>query len=131
MLSPPGQSPISSSAPWQEDKSAETFRVNGGLDRKVIIGSVTRPFCGTCDRVQLTADGQVRNCLFAATETGLRASLRSGASAGVPLTTFNVKDSEWPAGRRTGSAPPTLDPALADAGCGSYENDGTGGDQVR
>jgi cyclic pyranopterin phosphate synthase len=42
--------------------------------------SVTLPFCGTCDRVRLTADGQVRNCLFAATETDLRAPLRSGAS---------------------------------------------------
>ena len=30
-----------------------------------VIGSVTRPFCGACDRVRLTADGQVRNCLFA------------------------------------------------------------------
>jgi cyclic pyranopterin phosphate synthase len=44
-----------------------------------IIGSVTRPFCGTCDRVRLTADGQVRNCLFAARETDLRTALRSGA----------------------------------------------------
>lgn len=59
---------------------AETFLVNDGPDRVGIIGSVTRPFCGTCDRVRLTADGQVRNCLFAATETDLRASLRSGAS---------------------------------------------------
>ena len=59
---------------------AETFLVNGGPDRVGIIGSVTRPFCGTCDRVRLTADGQVRNCLFASTETDLRASLRSGAS---------------------------------------------------
>ncbi len=59
---------------------AETFQINGGPARVGIIGSVTRPFCGTCDRVRLTADGQVRNCLFASTETDLRASLRSGAS---------------------------------------------------
>jgi cyclic pyranopterin phosphate synthase len=59
---------------------AETFRVDGGPDRVGIIGSVTRPFCGTCDRVRLTADGQVRNCLFAATETDLRGAMRSGAS---------------------------------------------------
>ena len=59
---------------------AETFRINGGPDRVGIIGSVTRPFCGTCDRVRLTADGQVRNCLFASAETDLRGSLRSGAS---------------------------------------------------
>ena len=59
---------------------AETFQIDGGPGRVGIIGSVTRPFCGTCDRVRLTADGQVRNCLFASTETDLRAALRSGAS---------------------------------------------------
>lgn len=45
-----------------------------------VIASVTRPFCGACDRTRLTADGQVRNCLFARTETDLRTPLRSGAS---------------------------------------------------
>src|SRR3984957_13685421 len=59
---------------------AETFLVNGGPGRVGVIGSVTRPFCGTCDRVRLTADGQVRNCLFATTETDLRTLLRTGAS---------------------------------------------------
>ena len=44
-----------------------------------VIASVTRPFCGGCDRVRLTADGQLRNCLFAATESDLRALLRDGA----------------------------------------------------
>lgn len=43
-----------------------------------IIASVTRPFCGDCDRTRLTADGQVRTCLFAAEETDLRQALRSG-----------------------------------------------------
>ena len=37
-------------------------------------------FCGSCDRVRLTADGQVRNCLFARTESDLRDPLRTGAS---------------------------------------------------
>jgi len=45
-----------------------------------VIASVTRPFCGTCDRVRLTADGQIRNCLFARSESDLRVLLRSGAS---------------------------------------------------
>ncbi len=58
---------------------AETFLVDGGPGRVGVIGSVTRPFCGTCDRVRLTADGQVRNCLFATTETDLRTLLRAGA----------------------------------------------------
>jgi cyclic pyranopterin phosphate synthase len=59
---------------------AETFLVNGGPGRVGVIGSVTRPFCGSCDRVRLTADGQIRNCLFARTESDLRAPLRAGAS---------------------------------------------------
>jgi GTP 3',8-cyclase len=59
---------------------AETFLVDGGPARVGVIGSVTRPFCGACDRVRLTADGQVRNCLFARTESNLRDPMRSGAS---------------------------------------------------
>ena len=59
---------------------AETFLVDGGPARVGVIGSVTRPFCGACDRVRLTADGQVRNCLFARTESNLRDPMRAGAS---------------------------------------------------
>jgi len=59
---------------------AETFLVNGGPATVGVIGSVTRPFCGACDRVRLTADGQVRNCLFARTESNLRDPMRAGAS---------------------------------------------------
>ena len=58
---------------------AEVFLVDGGPARVGVIASVTRPFCGTCDRVRLTADGQVRNCLFARSESDLRGPLRAGA----------------------------------------------------
>jgi GTP 3',8-cyclase len=58
---------------------AELFTVDGGLHTVGVIASVTRPFCGDCDRVRLTADGQVRNCLFAREESDLRAALRAGA----------------------------------------------------
>jgi cyclic pyranopterin phosphate synthase len=58
---------------------AETFLVDGGPARVGVIASVTRPFCAACDRVRLTADGQVRNCLFARSESDLRSPLRSGA----------------------------------------------------
>ena len=58
---------------------AESFTVRGGPQTVGIIASVTRPFCGDCDRVRLTADGQVRDCLFARTESDLRTALRSGA----------------------------------------------------
>ncbi len=43
-----------------------------------VIPTVTKPFCGDCDRVRLTADGQFRTCLFATDEFDLRAALRSG-----------------------------------------------------
>jgi len=58
---------------------AETFLIDAGPEKVGVIGSVTRPFCGSCDRVRLTADGQVRNCLFAREESDLRAALRAGA----------------------------------------------------
>jgi cyclic pyranopterin phosphate synthase len=58
---------------------AELFRVDGGPHTVGVIASVTRPFCGDCDRVRLTADGQIRNCLFAREESDLRTALRAGA----------------------------------------------------
>jgi cyclic pyranopterin phosphate synthase len=65
---------------------AETWLVPGYVDaagepaRVGVIGTVTRPFCGDCDRTRLTADGQVRNCLFAVEESDLRKLLRDGAA---------------------------------------------------
>lgn len=59
---------------------AELFLVDGGPATVGVIASVTRPFCGACNRVRLTADGQVRNCLFAREESDLRGPLRAGAS---------------------------------------------------
>jgi cyclic pyranopterin phosphate synthase len=59
---------------------AELFEVDGGPARVGIIASVSAPFCAACDRVRLTSDGQVRNCLFARTEVDLRGPLRAGAS---------------------------------------------------
>ncbi|WP_344423742.1 GTP 3',8-cyclase MoaA [Pseudonocardia ailaonensis] len=59
---------------------AERFLVDGGPARVGVIASVTRPFCGACDRTRLTSDGQVRTCLFARSETDLRALLRGSAS---------------------------------------------------
>jgi cyclic pyranopterin phosphate synthase len=59
---------------------AERWLVDGGPARVGVIASVTRPFCRACDRTRLTADGQVRNCLFAREESDLRTPLRSGAS---------------------------------------------------
>jgi cyclic pyranopterin phosphate synthase len=57
---------------------ADSWAVRPG--RVGIIASVTRPFCRACDRLRLTADGQLRTCLFAQSETDLRGPLRAGAS---------------------------------------------------
>ncbi|GAB2651067.1 GTP 3',8-cyclase MoaA [Saccharopolyspora gloriosae] len=58
---------------------AERWLVDGGPGTVGVIGSVTRPFCAACDRTRLTADGQLRSCLFSTTETDLRGPLRDGA----------------------------------------------------
>jgi len=59
---------------------ARTFRWLDGRGRVGVIASVTRPFCGQCDRIRLTADGQIRTCLFANREWDFRSALRGGAS---------------------------------------------------
>jgi cyclic pyranopterin phosphate synthase len=62
--------------PSRGSAPAEEFYVDGGPGTVGIIASVTRPFCAACDRLRLTADGQLRNCLFARDELDLRAALR-------------------------------------------------------
>lgn len=65
-------------APGQDPRSpASEFVYADGVGRVGIIASVTRPFCHTCNRIRLTADGKLRNCLFALSELDVRAQLRS------------------------------------------------------
>ena len=59
---------------------ADRWRYLDGKGLVGVIPSVTKPFCGDCDRVRITADGQFRTCLFATTEFDLRALLRNGAT---------------------------------------------------
>jgi cyclic pyranopterin phosphate synthase len=66
--------------PGRGSQPAERFRYLDGGGEIGVIASVTRSFCGDCDRVRLTAEGQFRNCLFAVRETDLRALLRGGAT---------------------------------------------------
>lgn len=62
--------------PTRGSAPAEEWLVDGGPVTVGIIASVSAPFCAACDRIRLTADGQVRNCLFAQDETDVRATLR-------------------------------------------------------
>jgi cyclic pyranopterin phosphate synthase len=59
---------------------AERFRFVDGIGEIGLISSVTEPFCGTCNRLRLTADGALRNCLFSNDESTMRDLLRNGAS---------------------------------------------------
>ncbi|MGO2667944.1 MAG: GTP 3',8-cyclase MoaA, partial [Microbacterium gubbeenense] len=59
---------------------AESWRLDGSAHTVGVIASVTAPFCGACDRVRLTADGQMRNCLFSNSEFDLVPILRGGGS---------------------------------------------------
>jgi GTP 3',8-cyclase len=66
--------------PERGSAPAELFHVDGGPATVGVIASVSAPFCGSCDRVRLTADGQLRNCLFARREVDLRGPIRAGAT---------------------------------------------------
>jgi len=61
-------------------ETARRYTFSDGIGEVGFINPVSEPFCSTCDRIRLTADGQLRTCLFATEETDLRAVMRSGAS---------------------------------------------------
>ena len=62
------------------NEPAERWRYSDGNGEVGVIASVTKPFCGNCDRVRLTAEGQFRTCLFAVDEFDMRSLLRSEAN---------------------------------------------------
>ncbi|GEB96010.1 GTP 3',8-cyclase MoaA [Microbacterium lacticum] len=64
--------------PGRGGAPAERFLLDGGPASVGVIASVTAPFCGDCDRLRLTADGQLRNCLFSLDEYDLLPVLRAG-----------------------------------------------------
>lgn len=66
---------------------ATHWRFADGAGEMQFVASVTEPFCAACDRLRLTADGQLRTCLFAEWETDLRTPLRAGAADGALETT--------------------------------------------
>ena len=65
--------------PRKPSSTARTYRFADGRGRIGFINPVSEPFCGDCNRIRLTADGQLRTCLFSLRETDLRGALRGGA----------------------------------------------------
>ena len=75
-----------------------TDRTTGRTGKVGVIASVSQPFCSTCDRTRLTADGHVRSCLFATEETDLRGLLRGGADDAAIEATWRAAMWGKPAG---------------------------------
>ncbi len=65
--------------PRKPSATARTYRFADGRGRIGFINAVSEPFCADCNRIRVTADGQLRTCLFSLRETDLRTVLRSGA----------------------------------------------------
>ena len=76
----------------QDEKhdTAKGFRVPGHLGTFAIIRTMSANFCGDCNRLRLTADGKMKNCLFAEKETDLLTALRSGIDV-IPLIHQNIR----------------------------------------
>jgi cyclic pyranopterin phosphate synthase len=74
-----GVAPLRPAADQDPHAPATEYEYADGGGRVGVIASVTRPFCGACDRLRLTADGKLRNCLFARDETDVRPLLRPAA----------------------------------------------------
>jgi len=66
------------SLPDEQNLTARRFQIKGFQGDFGIISSVTNPFCGTCNRIRLTANGRIKNCLFSNQETDLLTALRAG-----------------------------------------------------
>lgn len=73
----------------EPNDTARNFKIDSYSGSFAIISSVTNPFCGTCNRIRLTADGKLKNCLFSNSETPLLETLRSGGSI-LPLILQNL-----------------------------------------
>ncbi len=103
-----------SPAPARGSAPSEDWLVAAGPDHPAgrigVIASVTAPFCASCDRTRLTADGQIRTCLFSHSETDLRTPLRAGADDAELAALWTGAHSAKPAGHGiddVGFHPPT------------------------
>ena len=72
--------PLEPMPPTKPGEVAERYRYADGTGEIGVIASVSRPFCGACDRARLSADGQLYTCLFATRGHDLRALVRGGAA---------------------------------------------------
>ncbi len=74
-------------------ETAHKYFIRGAKGSFAVISTMSHPFCGDCNRLRLTADGKMRNCLFATHETDLLTALRSGEPI-EPLIIENLKQKQ-------------------------------------
>ena len=75
----------------EKHETAKKYMVPGHLGTFAVISTMSAPFCGDCNRMRLTADGKMKNCLFSNTETDLLTPFRTGNDI-VPLIYQSIKD---------------------------------------
>ena len=88
--------------------TAKHFAVPGHAGTFAVISTMTEPFCGGCNRMRLTADGKLKNCLFSSYETDLLTPLRNGEDV-LPLIFNNIKAKEKELGGQFTTALQTID----------------------
>jgi cyclic pyranopterin phosphate synthase len=70
-------------------ETAKQFRVSGHIGTFAVISTMSAPFCSDCNRMRLTADGKMKNCLFSASESDILTALRNGENI-IPLIHQNI-----------------------------------------
>ena len=85
--------PLERASTGDDSSPAERFRFREGAGEIGVVATVTQPFCATCDRLRITADGHLRNCLFSEEELSLREQLRARCNDGVIETA--LRRSVW------------------------------------
>lgn len=75
----------------EKNSTSKNFRIEGYKGNFGIISTLTNPFCDTCNRIRLTADGKIKNCLFSSNETDLLSALRNGKDI-LPLITESIQN---------------------------------------
>lgn len=90
--------------------TAKAYAVDGHLGTFAVISTMTAPFCSDCNRLRLTADGKMKNCLFSQTETDLLTPFREGEDI-LPLIRGNVQDKKEALGGQFTAGPQQVDAA--------------------
>ena len=90
--------------------TAKEFAVPGHAGTFAVISTMTEPFCGSCNRMRLTADGKLKNCLFSSYETDLLTPLRNGEAV-LPLILANIRAKEKELGGQFTTALQTIEAA--------------------